>query len=264
MKLENRKILIVGASSGIAAEAAFQIADRGNMIGLVARREDKLEQVSKGLSCRGCKALHWAADATDPDVMTRVFREANEAMRGLEVVWVNAGQGPDMSIADCSASDLSSMIRLNYEVLVNCLVPAIECLRKSGGGQIVHTNSLAGLLGIPRQGPYGAAKAAAKHLMDTARAELEPENLRFTSLFPGFVATERIANDGLPKPHQISVETAARKSLAAIEAEKRNACFPLAATSLVGALRALPQPVRNPLLRRILPSSGSLPNRPPT
>lgn len=257
VKLENRKLLIVGASSGIAAEAAWQIADRENTIGLVARREDKLKQVSTGLAEKGCKSLYWAADATDPAEMTRVFCEANEAMKGLDVVWVNAGQGPDMSIADCSASDISSMIRLNYEVLVNCLVPAMECLRKSGGGQIVHTNSLAGLLGIPRQGPYGAAKAAARHLMDTARAELEPENLRFTSLFPGFVATERIASDGLPKPLQISVETAARKSLAAIESEKRNAFFPLTATSLLVALKALPPSIRNPLLRRSLPSNGS-------
>ncbi|MGP3982514.1 SDR family NAD(P)-dependent oxidoreductase [Streptomyces sp. KR80] len=73
-------------------------------------------------------------------------------------------------------------------------------------GLIAHTNSLAGLMGIPRQGPYSAAKAAARTLIDAARVELAPSGIRFTSIHPGFVATDRVNADGLPKPFQVSTE----------------------------------------------------------
>jgi NAD(P)-dependent dehydrogenase (short-subunit alcohol dehydrogenase family) len=72
------------------------------------------------------------------------------------------------------------------------------------------------LMGIPRQGPYSAAKAAVRLLIDAARVELAPEGLRFTSLYPGFVATARANADGLPKPFQISEKAAARHVIRAL------------------------------------------------
>ena len=251
MQLTGKRVLIVGASSGIAAEAAVRLGAGGNVVGLVARRADKLALVADAVRVAGGEPHVWTADATDAEAMAVVVSEAAERLGGLDVVWVNAGQGPDLSMSSVSTEQIHDMTRLNYDVLVNALVPAIAVMRPAGRGHIVHTNSLAGLMAVPRQGPYGAAKAAAKHLMDTARAELEPEGLRFTSLFPGFVATERIAGDGLPKPFQISVATAAEAALSAIEAERRNASFPRSTATLVRGLGLLPASARNRVLRRL-------------
>jgi NAD(P)-dependent dehydrogenase (short-subunit alcohol dehydrogenase family) len=107
------------------------------------------------------------------------------------------------------------------------------------GGLIAHTNSLAGLMGIPRQGPYSAAKAAARTLIDTARVELAPHGIRFTSIHPGFVATNRVGADGLPKPFQVSQNRAAQ------------AYFPWTTTTLVRTLRALPTPLSALILRKL-------------
>lgn len=69
------------------------------------------------------------------------------------------------------------------------------------------------------QGPYSAAKAAGRILLDSCRIELSPLNIRVVSLYPGFVATERIAVDGIPHPFQISVEKAADHIVRGMEAE---------------------------------------------
>lgn len=251
MQLSGKRILIVGASSGIAAAAAVRLADGGNVIGLVARRPHELERVADAVRARGATCHTWVADATDAARMHDVVTDAAARLGGLDIVWVNAGQGPDLSMSSVTTDEIAGMTRLNYDVLVNVLVPSVAVMRPRGHGHIVHTNSLAGLVGVPRQGPYGAAKAAAKHLMDTARAELEPDGLHFTSLFPGFVATERVAADGLPKPLQISVESAATAALRAIATERRNAYFPRSMATLVRGLAYVPTSVRNQLLRRL-------------
>ncbi|WP_323806215.1 SDR family NAD(P)-dependent oxidoreductase [Streptomyces europaeiscabiei] len=117
------------------------------------------------------------------------------------------------------------------------------------GGLIAHTNSLAGLMGIPRQGPYSAAKAAARTLIDSARVELAPKKIRFTSMHPGFVTTDRVNADGLPKPFQVSTEHAARCVIRALEREPAQAYFPWATAALVRTLRALPTAVSSAVLR---------------
>lgn len=170
----------------------------------------------------------------------------------LDVALLNAGQGPDMSMDQVSVADVSRIMALNYDVVVNYLIPLIAYMRRQqSGGLIDHTNSLAGLMGIPRQGPYSAAKAAAHTLIDAARVELAPRGIGFTSIHPGFVATDRISADGLPKPFQIGQERAARYVVRALEREPAQAYFPWPTAALVRALRALPTPVSSLVLRKL-------------
>ncbi|NLC98438.1 MAG: SDR family oxidoreductase, partial [Actinomycetales bacterium] len=185
--ITGRNFLIVGASSGIAAEAAIVLGRQGNTIGLVARRADKLQDVADAVTRAGGTARIWTADATDASAIATVITEAAREFGRLDVVWANAGQGPDLPMESATTADMADMISVNYDVLVNVLVPAIAQFRQQGGGHFVHTNSLASQFGVPRQGPYGAAKIAGRLLIDAARTELAPAGLRFTSLYPGFV-----------------------------------------------------------------------------
>jgi short-subunit dehydrogenase len=157
-----------------------------------------------------------------------------------------------MSMDQVSVADVSRITALNYDVVVNYLIPLIAQMgSQRNGGLIAHTNSLAGLMGIPRQGPYSAAKAAARTLIDAARVELTPKGIRFTSIHPGFVATERISGDGLPKPFQISQERAACYVVRALEREPAQAYFPWPTAALVRVLRTLPTPVSSSVLRKL-------------
>src|SRR5438067_2313685 len=236
--ITSRTVLFVGASSGIGAEVARHLAPGGNRFVLTARRAPELASVAKEVRAAGSACLDIAADALDPQAAEKVVEAAVAEYGSIDVALLNAGQGPDMSMDQVSVADVSRIMALNYDVVVNYLIPLIEQMgSQRNGGLIAHTNSLAGLLGIPRQGPYSAAKAAARTLIDAARVELAPRGIRFTSIHPGFVATDRIRGDGLPKPFQISQERAARYVVRALEREPAQAYFPWPTTVLVRALR---------------------------
>ncbi|MFJ8112319.1 SDR family NAD(P)-dependent oxidoreductase [Streptomyces sp. NPDC096132] len=249
-KIIGRTVLVVGASSGIGAEVARRLAPGGNRLVVVARRAPELASVAETVRAAGGTCLDIAADALDPGAAADVVASAVTTYGSVDIALLNAGQGPDMAMDDVSTDDVARIMALNYDVVVNYLVPLIEQMKKQPhGGLIAHTNSLAGLMGIPRQGPYSAAKAAARTLIDAARVELAPQGIRFTTIHPGFVATDRVGADGLPKPFQISQERAARYVIRALEKEPANSYFPWTTATLVRALRILPAPLSSLVLR---------------
>ncbi|MFJ8110961.1 SDR family NAD(P)-dependent oxidoreductase [Streptomyces sp. NPDC096132] len=251
-RITDRTVLIVGASSGIGAEVARLLAPGGNRFVLTARRATELAAVADEVRAAGSACLDLPADALDPRAAAEVVKAAVAEFGAVDVALLNAGQGPDMPMDQVSVADVSQIMALNYDVVVNYLVPLVGQMGgQPAGGLIAHTNSLAGLMGLPRQGPYSAAKAAARTLLNAARVELEPRGIRFTSIHPGFVATDRISGDGLPKPFQISQERAARHVVRALEREPAQAYFPWPTAALVRTLRALPTPVSALLLRRL-------------
>jgi NAD(P)-dependent dehydrogenase (short-subunit alcohol dehydrogenase family) len=251
-RITGRTVLIVGASSGIGAEVARRLARDGNRLVITARRAPELASVAQEVRAAGSACLDLAADALDPRAAADVVSAAVAEYGGVDIALLNAGQGPDMSMDRVSVADVARIMALNYDVVVNYLVPLIERMgNQPDGGLIAHTNSLAGLMGIPRQGPYSAAKTAARTLIDAARVELAPRGIRFTSIHPGFVATERIDGDGLPKPFQISQERAAQHVVRALEREPSQTYFPWPTAALVRTLHALPTPVSALVLRTL-------------
>ncbi|MER6355937.1 SDR family NAD(P)-dependent oxidoreductase [Streptomyces sp. NPDC001634] len=250
--ITGRTVLIVGASSGIGAEVARQLAGGGNRFVLVARRASELASVAEAVRTAGADCLEIVADALNADAAADVVSSAVAEFGSVDIALLNAGQGPDMSMDEVGVGDVSRIMALNYDVVVNYLIPLIEQMgRQPDGGLIAHTNSLAGLMGLPRQGPYSAAKAAASTLLDAARVELAPRGIRFTTIHPGFVATDRVSADGLPKPFQISQERAARYVIRALEKEPAHAYFPWPAAALVRTLRILPTSLSSLVLRTL-------------
>ncbi|MEU6372007.1 SDR family NAD(P)-dependent oxidoreductase [Streptomyces sp. NPDC046909] len=249
-KVIDRTVLIVGASSGIGAEVARKLAPGGNRLVLVARRAPELASVAEDVRAAGSGCLDIVGDALDPRAAADAVAAAVAAFGSVDIALLNAGQGPDMSMDEVGTDDVARIMALNYDVVVNYLIPLIQQMkRQTHGGLIAHTNSLAGLMGIPRQGPYSAAKAAARTLIDSARVELAPQGIRFTTIHPGFVATDRVGADGLPKPFQITQERAARHVIRALEKEPANSHFPWTTATLVRALRTLPVPLSSRILR---------------
>ncbi|MET7891113.1 SDR family NAD(P)-dependent oxidoreductase [Streptomyces mirabilis] len=251
-RITDRTVLIVGASSGIGAEVARLLAPNGNRLVITARRAPELASVAKEIRAAGSACLDIAADALDPRAASAVVAACVAEYGSVGIALLNAGQGPDMSMDQVTVADIARITALNYDVVVHYLVPLIAQMKtQRAGGLIAHTNSLAGLMGVPRQGPYSAAKAAARTLIDTARVELAPHGIRFTSIHPGFVATDRVGADGLPKPFQVSQNRAARHVVRALEREPAQAYFPWTTTTLVRTLRALPTPLSALILRKL-------------
>jgi len=161
----------------------------------------------------------------------------------LDMIYLNAGGAPALDMRLMSAGEVNAYMRSNYDVVVNYLFPSLKQMVRQGGGHVAHTNSLAGFLGVPLQGPYSAAKGAAMLLIDTCRIEFARYGIRFFTVYPGFVATEATAGDGMPAPLEISVEKAVDHIMYALRNEKADYLFPFTMRWLIRLVNFLPKPV---------------------
>lgn len=254
MKLRQRTLLISGASAGIGRCVAEQLAAHDNNIVITARRATELAAVAAAIEARGSRCLAVAADALDEHAAADVVAQAVARFGGIDAALLNIGDGPQYHMGKASAAAIKHCMRVNYDVTVNYLVPLIAQMKQAGGGLIAHTNSLAGRLGVPMQGPYSAAKSAAHVLLDTCRTELRGDNIRFVTVYPGFIATERVANDGIPAPFEISAEACAAHIVRAMQRETRDAPFPWRTAWLTRLLCSLPKPLAGRLMLGFAPA----------
>jgi len=255
MKLSRRTILITGASAGIGRAVAEQLAAGDNNLILTARRAPLLDEVAAIVQARGSRCLALPADALDESAAAQVVAQAAAQFGRIDAALLNIGDGPAYNMATVGSADIKQCMQRNYDVVVNYLVPLIAHMKANGGGLLAHTNSLAGFLGVPMQGPYSAAKSAARLLFDTCRTELRTANIRFTSVYPGFVATARVAEDGIPAPFEISAEVCAGHIIRAMEHETCDALFPWQTRLMTRALQVLPKALAGRLMLGFTPQS---------
>jgi len=250
----NKTILIAGASSGIGRQVALLLSQHNNRIIVSARRPQELESLRQEIIANGSQALAVLCDALSQQQAKACVQQAVDTFQTLDIALLNIGDGPAFNMSKASVDEINHNTQLNYGTQVNFLVPLIAQMKQQGHGLIAHTNSLAGFLGLPMQGPYSAAKAAGRILMDSCRIELKPFGLKFVSIYPGFVATERVQGDGIPSPFEISEVDAAKHVVRALEKEKADYLFPLMTANLIRLARILPKSLTNKLLAKSVPA----------
>ena len=255
MKLTHKTILITGASSGIGRKVAEQLGAQGNNLIITARRQDVLNDVSSVITKNGGNCLAIATDALDEKGAVVAVKAGVERFGSIDVALFNIGDGPSFNMATTTAAEVKRNMQVNYDSMVNYLVPVIQQMKYQRNGIIAHTNSLAGFLGLPMQGPYSAAKAAGRILLDSCRIELDAFNINVVSLYPGFVATERVAGDGIPAPFEISEEKAAQHMIKGIESGKSDYLFPQSLKMLIRLARVLPKSLLGSILKRSIPEA---------
>ncbi len=251
MKLKAKNVLITGASSGFGRQIAVDLAKRGNNIAITARRVQRLDELRAEIEGFGVRCVARPADAIEPDQVRAVLDDTIAELGSVDVALLNAGGGKAMSMASASAQDVLHIARTNYDTLVNFLCPMIEHM-KPRGGIIAYTGSPAGYFGLPKSGPYSAAKAAGRTLIDTCRIELADTDIRFVALYPGFAETEGFSPDDVPiKALVISKQRAAQEMIYAIERELPHYMFPKRIKGLMSVARLLPEPLRRRILARV-------------
>mgnify|MGYP000084722843 FL=1 len=252
--ISNKTILIAGASSGIGRQVALLLSHHNNRIIVSARRQGELEQLKDKIIANGSQAMAIPCDALSQQQALSCVEQAVDTFSSIDIALLNIGDGPAFNMSKATVDEINHNNQLNYGTQVNFLVPLIAQMKQQGHGLIAHTNSLAGFLGLPMQGPYSAAKAAGRILMDSCRIELKPFGLKFVSIYPGFVATERTKGDGIPSPFEISEVDAAKHVIRALEKEKADYLFPFMTASLIRLARILPKPLTNKLLAKAVPA----------
>lgn len=197
--------------------------------------------------------LESRADALVEAEAAHVVRTAVERFDKIDVAVLNIGDGPVFNMARITTRQVLENMRLNYDTFVHYLIPVTEHMKPFGEGMIVHTNSLAGFLGLPMQGPYSAAKAAARILMDTCRIELREYNLKFVSIHPGFIKTEAQLGYDQPMPLALSEEQAVKHMIRAMEKGSADYMFPWVYKMLIKLAGILPKGLLGRILLLDLP-----------
>ncbi len=251
--LRGKVVLVAGGSSGVGRCFALQMAAQGARVAITARRAERLDAVRAEIEALGGTCLAIAADAELSEATASMVADVAAHFGAIDIVLLNAGGAPALDMRRMTADQVTAYMRSNYDVMVNTLFPVLAQMRAQGGGVVAHTNSLAGLVPVPMQGPYCAAKAAAKMLIDTCRMEFAPFGIEFVTVYPGFIATEATRDDGMPAPFELSEDDAARRIVEAIRRGKAHVRFPWQSAGLVRLAEWLPDRVRERMQRGEVP-----------
>ena len=230
--MKNRVVVITGASKGIGAELARQLAERGARLVLAARNAQELESVADECKKRGAQVITVRADVSVERDCAAIMSGASLAFGGIDVLVNNAGATMWARFEDIKdLSILDRIMKVNYMGAVHCTAHALPYLRETGG-LLVGISSLAGRTGVPTRTGYSASKHAMTGFFDSLRIELADSGVDVTMVYPGFVSTGIRENATGPdgKPIEVSpvkegevmgVEECARRIVRAIDRRER-------------------------------------------
>jgi len=265
-------VLITGASSGIGEELAEQLARRGALLTLVARRADPLARLAARITAAGgARPLVLECDVTrDGDVERAVSQTVRERGR-LDIVFANAGFGVAGAFATLSLADYRRQFETNVFGVLRTLYAALPEVTRTSG-QLVITGSVAGWVAAPGVSAYAMSKFALRALANSITPELARQGVALTLLSPGFVESNirRVDNRGnlhadapepLPNWLVVSRRAAVRQIVRAVARRRREAIITGHGRMLVAMERFAPWIMRA-VGRRMAARSGSYRSEP--
>ncbi|GHT22049.1 glucose dehydrogenase [Planctomycetales bacterium] len=187
--LQHKRILITGASSGIGAALAVQLAHEGADIVLLARREERLKHVAERCGSQH-KVEIIAGDVTDSAVRQRALQTSVEKFGGLDILVNNAGAGTTALLENTTAETVRRLFEVNFFSMLELTQLALPELKKGNEPLVVNLSSIVGLRGVPHYGVYGAAKFAVAGLSESIRAEFNQHGIGVLCVCPGTTQTE--------------------------------------------------------------------------
>ncbi len=190
MDLNGMTALVTGGASGIGEAAVRRLAAAGVSVAVVDRDEARARRVAQGVN-----GLVLAGDVTDPATMTRVVEATEDHFGGLDIVLLNAGMTAGQSgIDEFDVEGYRKIMGVNVDHVVFGVAAAVPALRRAGGGTIIATASLAGLVPMPGDPIYTLTKHAVVGYVRSVAPLLVGHGIRINALCPGFADTPLIAH----------------------------------------------------------------------
>jgi uncharacterized protein len=253
MTLDGSSALITGASAGIGREFARQLAGRARSLVLVARREERLNELRDELRNRNAQlGVHArVVDLCDKSQVDDLIAWLDQNKIDIDLLINNAGLGDYGSFATSDPERNDRMIQVNIAaltLLTRRLLPQMIARKR---GAILNVSSSAGFLPIPGMAVYAASKAYVNSFSEALRAELRGTGITVTALCPGPVHTEfgDVAKRPGGQPERgpefvyVSLEKTVRDALATVEADRPLVIPGLAMKLGMFLVRITPMPI---------------------
>lgn len=188
MKLQHKVAVITGAASGIGAATAQLFAAEGASVVVADKDEAAAQKMAQTLPvCAGAYAVAMSVDVADSSSVRQLLHSTHEQFGRVDVLVNNAGFGLASTVEHTSEEDWTRIMRVNVDgVFFGCKY-AIPLMREQGGGVIVNTASVAGLVGLRDRAAYCASKGAVIALTRAMALDHAAENIRINCVAPGTV-----------------------------------------------------------------------------
>jgi NADP-dependent 3-hydroxy acid dehydrogenase YdfG len=188
--IENKVVVITGASSGLGEATARHLSGQGATIVLGARRTDRIHALAAELQAKGGNVLAIVTDVTQRDEVQRLVLAAVDTYGRIDVMLNNAGLMPSSPLERLKVDDWDRMIDVNLKGVLYGIAAALPHMQRQKSGHFINVSSVAGHKVRAGGVVYAATKHAVRALSEGLRQEVKPYNIRTTIISPGAVATE--------------------------------------------------------------------------
>lgn len=240
---------VTGASTGIGAEIAKQLAAAGVKVAASARSRDKLEAL-------GADIVPVPLDVTDADACREAVALIEARIGAIDLAVLGAGTYTPVAAEAVDPALFARMMDTNYMGVVNCVAALAPAMTARGQGHLSWIASVAGYMGLPKAAAYGPTKAALINLAESLAPEFKTKGVAVSVINPGFVATPLTAQNDFPMPFLMTPEEAARRTINGLSSGRFEVAYPTRFVALLKAVRLLPYPLFFKLISRAVMKRG--------
>jgi len=225
MKLDGKTVLITGASSGIGRELARQLTEKNCRLVLIARREERLQELLKTLPGKS-EHVYFICDVANQEQVTAVCRKLHEDGITIDIMVLNAGVSRYFLVKDFSVEDSRYTFAVNFFGVLYFIEQLLPAMLQRNAGTIAVVSSLTGYRGMPKAASYAASKAALSNFIESLRIDLWKTGIKCVLISPGFVKSEMTGDSSSPKPFFMDTDKAVQRIIRGLENEKTEIHFP--------------------------------------
>jgi short-subunit dehydrogenase len=235
-----KKILVIGATSAIAAHCARIWAGRGDALYLLARNEERLKTIAADLKVRGAAQTHtYCTDLNDMDRHAAMLDAAEAAMGGIDTALIAHGTLSNQKACEQSVEETLAEIKTNALSTISLLTLIANRFEANQAGTIAVISSVAGDRGRASNYVYGSAKAMVTAFTSGLRQRLHKSNVAVVTIKPGFVDTPMTAEfkKGLlwAKPQAVAATI-----VKAIDTNKNEVYVPVFWWAVMAVIKTIP------------------------